>query len=259
MTLPGIIAIHRLRVRHSGAETFVDMTLDVPRSATFEEAHLISMRVENTIEALIPRSDVIVHIEPVVKDSQSLMEEVRSVAARDGLRIHGIRAHDVMEHLSLEMHVEIPANMPLTDAHELVSQLEKNLEEEIEALSDVVTHIEPVGGEQIKQPVIQIGSEELQRSINNLAEKIPEICDCHELRIHSDGKEFSLTFHCHMVHDLTVSQAHQITIELESQLRRKHPELGRIVIHTEPYMPDHEPLNGQTLSGKDGDPQPDSG
>jgi len=233
--IPGVTSIQRLRVRHGGPETFVDMTLEVPRSATFEEAHMISMKVERSIEELIPRSDVMVHIEPVVKDRQSLIEEVRSVAATDGLRVHGIRAHDVMGHLSLEMHIEIPGNLTIEHAHERVSIFETNLFEEIKDIDDIVTHIEPVGEPEFKRPVMEVGSEEIQTTIQNLAAKIPGICDCHDIKVHSDGRELSITFHCNVDPEITVSQAHQLAIEIESRLRRRYPELGRVVVHTEPF------------------------
>ncbi|OGO17307.1 MAG: hypothetical protein A2Z14_17405 [Chloroflexi bacterium RBG_16_48_8] len=234
--IQGVKTVKRLRVRQSGPETFVDMTLEVPRTATFEESHLVSMKVEETVGEIIPRSDVVVHIEPVVKDRYSLIELVRSIAAMDGLRVHGIRAHDVMGHLSLEMHVEIPEGMTISQAHERVSTFEDNLQDEIEGLEDIVTHIEPVGDQEIRRSAITLSSEEVHNIVLELAKKIRGICDCHEIKIHSDGNESSVTFHCHVDANLTVGQAHQLTIELESEIRRRLPELGRVIIHTEPDL-----------------------
>jgi cation diffusion facilitator family transporter len=240
--IQGVQSIKRLRVRHSGAETFVDLTLEVPRTATFEESHLLTMQVEKTIEEIIPRSDVMVHIDPAVKDRHSLIETVRSIASQQGLRVHGFRAHDVLGNLTLQMHVEIPERMSLNQAHNLVSILEDKLYLQIPGLKDVITHLEPIGDDEVKRPAIQISSEELQIAIQALATEFPGICDCHNIKIHSDGHELSVTFHCHVEQEMTVHQAHQLTIELESQLRRLHPELGRVVIHTEPYFDTPESL-----------------
>jgi len=232
--IQGIQGIQRLRVRHSGAETFVDLTLEMPRTATFEESHLLTTIVEQTIEDIIPRSDVMVHIEPVIKDRHSLIEEVRSIAALEGLRVHGIRAHDVMGHLSLEMHVEIPEWMTISQAHGRVSSLEERLQDEMEGLDDIVSHIEPIGDNEIRRQSIPLSTEEIHDLVQEIAMNIPGICDCHEMKIHSDGNERSITFHCHVDPDMSVSQAHRLTIELESEIRKKVPELGRVVIHTEP-------------------------
>jgi cation diffusion facilitator family transporter len=232
--IEGVSNVKRMRVRHSGAETFVDLTIEVPRTSTFEESHLLSMEVEKTIEDTIPRSDVMVHIEPVVKDRHSLIENVRSIAALEGLRVHAIRAHDLMGHLSLEMHVEISESLTIHQAHEKVSTFEEKLQAEIEGLDDIVTHIEPVGEQEIRRPAIPLQSEEIHKIVQGLAMEIPGICDCHEMKVHSDGIEHSITFHCHVDPTMTISQAHQLTIELESEIRKKLPGLGRVVIHTEP-------------------------
>jgi len=36
-----------------------------------------------------------VHIEPIVDNEKSLVERVRSVAARHGMNVHSLQAHDV--------------------------------------------------------------------------------------------------------------------------------------------------------------------
>jgi cation diffusion facilitator family transporter len=230
----GVEAIQRLRLRRSGAETFVDLTLEVPRTATFEESHHISMEVEKAIEDLIPRSDVMVHIEPIVRDAHSLIEMVRSIAANDGLRVHGIHAHEVVGNLSLEMHVEIPEWMSISQAHEQVSHLEENLMGEIENLVDIVTHLEPIGDSEVRSQAVTTSSEEANKIIQELSGDIPGICNCHEVKVHNLGDEQSITFHCYVDPDMSVAQAHQLTIELESKIRKRLPELGRVVIHTEP-------------------------
>jgi cation diffusion facilitator family transporter len=236
ISIQGVQAIQRMRVRHGGAETFVDLTLEIPRTATFEESHLLTMEVEKAIEDIIPQSDVMVHIEPVVKDRHSLIEGVRSIAALQGLRVHGIRAQDVMGHLSLQMHVEVPERMTIGQAHEQVSIFEQELQQEIEGLNDIVTHIEPVGDQELRHQAIPLSPEEIHALVQELIMNIPGICDCHEIKVHSDGTERSITFHCHVDPNMTVSQAHQLTIKLETEIRKKLPELGRVVIHTEPDL-----------------------
>jgi cation diffusion facilitator family transporter len=232
--IEGIESIKQLRVRLSGPETFIDMTLEVPRTTTFEQSHVISDKVEEAIEEIIPRSDVLVHIEPSAKDHSSLIEKVRSIAEKGGLRVHGIRAYDIMGRLSLAMHVEIPETMTIGRAHEQVSILEGNLREAINELEDIISHIEPMGDQKAPRVSVPISSEELQDIILELIRGVPGIHNCHEIKVHSDGNETSVTFHCHVDANLTVDQAHQLTVELESEIRKMLPELGRVVIHAEP-------------------------
>ena len=106
--LPGVAAVKRLRLRQSGPATFIDVTLAVPRTTSFEEAHSVATRAETLIQQLLPRSDVMVHIEPIVDNDKSLVERIRSVAARNGMSVHSLQAHDVGGHMSLDMHAEVP-------------------------------------------------------------------------------------------------------------------------------------------------------
>jgi cation diffusion facilitator family transporter len=61
---PGILRYHDLRVRTSGAENFIEVTIHVQPGLTLETAHAISHQIERLINDAIPRSYVHVHIEP---------------------------------------------------------------------------------------------------------------------------------------------------------------------------------------------------
>jgi cation diffusion facilitator family transporter len=250
--IPGVLQLQRIRARHGGPFTFIDILLDVPRSASFEEAHAIVQKVERTIEQLIPRSDVIIQISPVIKDRKSLIEEIRSSAARQGVSVHGIHAHDVRGHLSLEMHIEMAENLNIREAHEEVTAFEKVLYERLPALDDVVTHIEPIGDQEVLSNAIRTTSEDVQTAVERIAQDIEDISDCHDVIVHSDGKELSVSFHCFVNPELSVSEAHRLTIDLESHLRDALPHLGRVVIHTEPLQVSAEegkPLENENPPG----------
>ena len=60
----GILQYHDLRVRTSGAENFIEVTIHVQPGLTLEQAHRISHLVEKQIREALPRSFVHVHIEP---------------------------------------------------------------------------------------------------------------------------------------------------------------------------------------------------
>jgi len=60
----GIKYFHDLKVRSSGADTFVEVNIHVPAGMTTEEAHEIATTVEKQLSMKIPRAHVHVHIEP---------------------------------------------------------------------------------------------------------------------------------------------------------------------------------------------------
>ena len=232
--VPGVASVQRIRLRQSGPATFVDMTLAVPRSASFEEAHEIATQAEAAVQRLLPHTDVIVHIDPVVKDDQSLVEHVRSVAARQGLGVHGLRVHDVRGHLSLEMHVEVPDDLTVSQAHQRVTVFEKALRDGSLEPSDIVTHIEPVGDREAHRPARRATSAQVREAISQLCDQLPGVRDCHSVTIFRDGNDLSVSFHAIVAPLLPISDAHKLTVQLESLLRAQLPELGRVVIHVEP-------------------------
>lgn len=61
---PEIAGYHKLRARRSGASTHVDMHLQFRSGTTLERAHALAHRLRDAIEADLPRSEVLIHVEP---------------------------------------------------------------------------------------------------------------------------------------------------------------------------------------------------
>jgi len=58
------LEFHELRTRKSGPYRFVDLHLVAPSNRPLAEVHSLCDRIEQTIEARLPRSQVMIHIEP---------------------------------------------------------------------------------------------------------------------------------------------------------------------------------------------------
>lgn len=58
------IEYHKLRTRKSGHTRHIDMHLVVPKQMTVEAGHALSHRISSEIEACLPYSHILVHIEP---------------------------------------------------------------------------------------------------------------------------------------------------------------------------------------------------
>jgi cation diffusion facilitator family transporter len=239
--LPGVAGVKRLRLRQSGPATFVDVTLSVPRTVSFEESHIIATRAETTIQQLLPRSDVMVHIEPIVDNEKSLVERVRSVAARHGMNVHSLQAHDVGGHLSIDMHAEVPDNLTVIEAHRRITELENALKLESPELNSIIIHIEPMGDKEVRHPVSPTSLKEVQDEVKKLPVKLPRVIDCHNISIFHYGDELSVTFHCTLAPNLPILEAHELTVEMEAMLRERFTHLKRVIIHVEPPEPENTP------------------
>ena len=175
-----------------------------------------------------------VHIDPVARDNNSLMERVHSVAARQGINVHGLHIHDVRGNMSLELHAEVPDDLSVSQAHEKVTALEKAIGQEIPELKEMVAHIEPVGDHEILTSAVQAGSQEIQQAVEKLPQEIPGLKECHRISILRSSQNVSLSFHCIVDPEMPISRAHELTSITEARLREHFPGLGRVVIHVEP-------------------------
>lgn len=63
-TLPAVLQAHDIKVRQSGATTFVEMNIHVEKDISIQEAHSITSNVEDAIMAKIPAAKVLIHTEP---------------------------------------------------------------------------------------------------------------------------------------------------------------------------------------------------
>jgi cation diffusion facilitator family transporter len=80
--VPGVQGVGPVRVRQAGASMFVDLTVDVDRSLSLEEAHQIASAVDARVSTLVHRGDVVVHVDPVRPPGESLSQTVSAIAAR---------------------------------------------------------------------------------------------------------------------------------------------------------------------------------
>lgn len=69
------VAYHKLRTRRTGAGRQVDVHVLVCQKLTVGEAHEISERLQAAVEAAVPGTDMVVHIEPC--DSVDCLERMR--------------------------------------------------------------------------------------------------------------------------------------------------------------------------------------
>jgi cation diffusion facilitator family transporter len=230
----GVREIRQVRARKSGPETFVDVTLSVERSVDFERSHEIADLVEEAIRAHLPRSDVVVHVEPHPHEPEDLLATTRRLAARHGSRVHGLRIYEENGARSVEVHLEVSDSLRLSEAHEQATAFEGALRAARPGLADVVTHIEPAGDASATLSAEPATEVEVRAAVLEVpgAQKLglrPV-----EVKVRRAGGELSVSMRCTLAPSTPIVDAHEVATRLEKYLRTRIPELGRVVIHTEP-------------------------
>jgi cation diffusion facilitator family transporter len=232
--VPGVEDVTRLRLRRSGPETFADVTLAVGHAAAFERAHDIAHEVEAALHVVLPRADVVVHVEPVAPGEEDVTTVVRLLAARHGLGAHGIRIYEEHRQRWLELHLEVSDSLLLDEAHRQATAFERALRQTLPGIKRIVTHIEPTGDAAATIRSEPTGQLQVQKAIGEFLQDYPLRVKPHDVRVQLAGGEYGVAFHCTLDGATAITAAHDLTVRLEEYLRSHVPGLGRVVIHVEP-------------------------
>jgi cation diffusion facilitator family transporter len=232
--VPGVEEVRKLRLRRSGPEVFADLTLSVNHATPFERTHQIADAAESAVREVIPGADVIVHVEPVTRDDEGLLETVRVLAARHGLGAHGIRIYEEHDRRSIELHLEVSESLNLEQAHAQATGFESELRRKAAYLDRIVSHIEPSGDDSATRHATPVGQVQIEKTISEFLAANPNAPTIHDISVQRTDDELAVSFHCTLDPATKITDAHVLTERIESHLRKRISNLGRVVIHVEP-------------------------
>ncbi len=232
--------VSRLRVRNVGNQVFVDLNLGVPRHLSFEESHAVARKAEEALRAISPNADVVVHAEPVA-ENEGVLERIQAVAAREHFAVHNITTHWTERGIWIDLDLEVDPALTFEQAHEMATALERHLREELALMepgatvADVNVHIEPREEELALGWDVEPGeaARYIER-IKAIGREFKHAGGCRDIEVHKLNGRVYLSFHLLISPDRTTAEVHDIAEEVESRLRGEFPQLGRVVIHTEP-------------------------
>jgi cation diffusion facilitator family transporter len=233
----GVLTVERVRVRRSGSDTFVDLTLGLPRNLTFQRSEQITSAAGDAVRQRLPGADVVIHTVPTVSLGESVFDRIRAVAARSNLAIHDVSVQQYDGALHVEQHLEVPETMSLRHAHEIATQLESDMRSEIPGIATLLTHIESEPAT-IANSAQMEASQNLENQLRATAGHFPEILDIHEISLtrgHGGAaSSVQVNCHCTLPDDLSMEAVHEIITNFESEFRLDHPQVSRVFIHPEP-------------------------
>jgi cation diffusion facilitator family transporter len=233
--VPGVVSLGPARLRQAGASVFVDLVVEVDRSISLEEAHQVAERVDERISQIVPRGDVIVHIDPVRRSEESLAQTVRAIASQLGLRSHDVHAHEVRDRVFVDLHVEVPPDMTLRQAHDRVSRLELAVREQRPDVRDIHSHIEPLAAPIAPVDPLEDGERQrLEARIAAVVREVPELNGYSRLHIRPGPGGYDIVLHCLADPDLPVSEAHRLADQVEKLVHVRIRGVRRVLVHVEP-------------------------
>ncbi len=229
----GILEVDRVRIRRGGNRYFADVSIGLARNVTFQRSGQISDEVTQTVDRILPNTDVVVHSIPRAGSAENIFDRVRAVATRHNLNVHDVSVQDLEGHLHVEQHLEMDERLPLKEAHDQVTLLESEIREEVPEVESILTHIESEPstierGEQIRQDA------RLEARMKAVADEFPEVLDMHDVEVKRVRGHVYVSCHCTFPDELPLSRVHDVSTALEIRFKLEAPELFRVLIHPEP-------------------------
>lgn len=226
------VELRRLRMRQAAGQQFADVVIGVPPGAAVGQGHAAADAVEDALHRALPRSDVVVHVEPQ-QDEAALRERVLAAAQRVPLvrEIHNLTVLRVGPVTEVSLHLKLPGELSLEDAHSVATEVERAIVESVPEVDEVRTHLEPIAEAEEGRSVDEAaaGRELVERIVQETTGQRPR-----ELRFLNTDRGLLAYLTLGLDASTSLADAHARASEIEERIRREQPGIADVVVHTEP-------------------------
>ena len=226
-----VVDLKRLRMREAGGRQFADVVIGVPSGAAVGQGHAAADSVEDAVQAALPRSDVVVHVEP--GETASIRDRAQAAALTVPLvrEVHNVNVLVVEGRTEVSLHLKLPGELPLEEAHGIAEEVERAIRAAVPGVEVVQTHLEPLAEDEYVHTAENVDADAgvVRRIVREALGREPR-----ELRFlqTSEGLVAFLTLGLDPAASL--AEAHDQASEVEAQIRRARPEIADVIVHTEP-------------------------
>src|SRR3984893_12558734 len=205
--IPEVAAVERTRLRMAGATLFVELTIAVSRALPLDRVAALKAQVAEAVRRKFRNAEVTITTEPRALD-ETIETRIRVIAANQGAAVHRITIQRVNERLSISLDLEVAADLRVTEAHDIASELETAIRQELGLAAEVDTHIEPMTGSYLRgEEVSAEQTRALQEALSSAAGQTGIVRHVHDVRVRKTDLGLIVNFHCEVPAELAVTAA----------------------------------------------------
>jgi cation diffusion facilitator family transporter len=226
-----VVTLQRLRMRQAGGRQFADVVITVPPGAAVGQGHAAADQVESALNDVLPEIDVVVHVEP--EDETAIREQAHAAALGvPGVReVHNVTVLDVGGRTEVSLHLKLPGELTLEEAHEIANEVEDAIESVVPEVDAVQTHLEPLAEEGEGRRMLDDAAERdvVLGIVRQVTGQEPR-----ELRFVRTDEGLLAYLTLGLDASSPLAEAHARASEIEERVRRERPDIADVIVHTEP-------------------------
>jgi cation diffusion facilitator family transporter len=222
------VELRRLRMRQAGGRQFADVVIGVSPSAAVGQGHAAADAVEAAVEDALPNADIVVHVEPIEDADVRERAHAAALGVRGVREVHNLALVDVGGRTELSLHVKLPGDLSLDEAHDVAEQLEAAICAAVPEIAGVQTHLEPLTETR--------AAREVDADAAIVARVVREATGAEPRELRFLRTEAGLVAFLTLGLDGTsrLDEAHARASEIEERIRRERPDIADVIVHTEP-------------------------
>src|SRR5439155_691423 len=222
------VELRRLRMRQAAGRQFADVVIGIPSGAGVGQGHAAADAVENAVGRALPNADVVVHVEPLEDATVRERAHAAAISVRSVREIHNLALVEVGGRTELSLHLKLPGDLSLEEAHEVAEEVERAITAAVPEVDAVQTHLEPLT-EPAAAREIRSDPRDVERIVEEATGAPPR-----ELRfLRTDGGLVAFLTLGLDPHS-RLADAHARASEIEERIRRERPDIADVIVHTEP-------------------------
>jgi cation diffusion facilitator family transporter len=228
------VDLRRLRLREAAGRHFADVVIGVSPGAAVGQGHAAADAVEEAVQRALPRSDVVVHVEPSEADAAVRDKALAAALGVPRVReVHNVSVLSVVGHTEISLHLKLPGELPLEEAHAVAEAVERAIAEAVPAVDAVQTHLEPLAEESEGRPAAETAVERERTVVERIVHAATGQ-PARELRFLRTDEGLVAFLTLGLDPDTPLAAAHASASKIEELIRRERPEIADVIVHTEP-------------------------
>ena len=231
------VELRRVRVRHAAGRHFADLVVGVAPDKAVGQAHATADEVEKLVADALGDADVVVHVEPAALATTDGGLRERATAAAltvpEVREVHNVRVMRVGDAHELSLHVKLPRELSLAEAHDVIERLEAEIHADVPELGHVHTHIEPLSRTDWAWTPPADDTVEERAAVEDAVRGITGAPPAEILfRDAERGRVALVTIT--LPGEQPLPSAHYHAGRIEEAVRERCPAIADVIVHTEP-------------------------